>query len=525
MNKSIISVAQESKSWPFEEARKILKRLEKSGSNSAVFETGYGASGLPHIGTFGEVARTSMVRHALKVLDKSIETKLICFSDDMDALRKVPDNIPNSEILSENLEKPLSDIPDPYNKFSSFADHNNNLLKEFLDQFGFEYEFASATDYYKNGNFDETLSKILENYEAIINIILPTIGEERKKTYSPFLPICPETGQVLLAKVLDYNTKEKSILYEHPNTQEEKETSILGGKCKLQWKADWAMRWVALDVDYEMAGKDLIESVTLSGKICKAIGGFAPVGFNYELFFDEKGEKISKSKGNGISIDDWLKFASKESLILYMYQNPRRAKKLTFDVIPKAVDEYQSFSEKYPNQEVKDQLSNPVFHIHDGNPIIIESPVTFSLILNLVSASQASSKEVIWGFIKGYFDDISEEASQYIDQLVVFALEYYKDFVLPTKKYRKPEKQEIEYLETLKENLLEMENETDPEKIQTIIYDIGMNSHFESLKDWFSALYEILLGQTQGPRLGSFIILYGVKEVIDLIDKAIEGKL
>ena len=285
------------------------------------------------------------------------------------------------------------------------------------------------------------------------------------------------------------------------------------------------MRWVALDVDYEMAGKDLIESVTLSGKICKAIGGFAPVGFNYELFFDEKGEKISKSKGNGISIDDWLKFASKESLILYMYQNPRRAKKLTFDVIPKAVDEYQSFSEKYPNQEVKDQLSNPVFHIHDGNPIIIESPVTFSLILNLVSASQASSKEVIWGFIKGYFDDISEEASQYIDQLVVFALEYYKDFVLPTKKYRKPEKQEIEYLKTLKENLLEMENETDPEKIQTIIYDIGMNSHFDSLKDWFSALYEILLGQTQGPRLGSFIILYGVKEVIDLIDKAIEGKL
>ena len=525
MNQSLISVAKESKSWPFEEARKVLKRLDKSGSNVAIFQTGYGASGLPHIGTFGEVARTSMVRHALRVLDESVNSNLICFSDDMDALRKVPDNIPNASVLSENLEKPLSSIPDPYEKFTSFAEHNNNLLQEFLNGFGFEYEFASASEYYKSGKFDETLSKVLENYDEILKIILPTLGEERQKTYSPFLPICPNTGQVLMAKVLDRNLKSNTILYEDPKTEKEIEMSIFGGSCKLQWKADWAMRWIALNVDYEMAGKDLIESVNLSGKICKALGGFAPVGFNYELFFDEKGEKISKSKGNGISIEEWLKFASQESLLLYMYQNPRKAKRLTFDVIPKAVDGYQSFSEKFSSQELKDKVNNPVFHIHYGNPKIIESPVTFSLILNLVSASQADSKEVIWGFLQEYFDDISENSKEYIDQLVTFALEFYKNFVLPTKKYRKPDSSEVKHLEILKERLSLMYEEKDPENIQTIIYDIGKESEYASLKDWFSALYEILLGQAQGPRLGSFIILYGVEETVKLIDKAIKGEL
>jgi len=525
MNQSLISVAKESKSWPFEEAKKVLKRLEKSGSNKAVFETGYGASGLPHIGTFGEVARTSMVRHALKVLDESIHSDLICFSDDMDALRKVPNNIPNPNILEENLEKPLSSIPDPYDKFSSYAEYNNNLLKEFLNRYGFEYKFASASEYYKSGKFDKTLRKVLENYDEILQIILPTIGKERQKTYSPFLPICPETGEVLMASVIDRDIKSNTIVYKNPHSNKEEEISILGGKCKLQWKADWAMRWVALSVDYEMAGKDLIESVSLSGKICKAIGGFAPVGFNYELFFDEKGEKISKSKGNGISIEDWLKFASKESLLLYMYQNPRKAKRLTFDVIPKAVDEYQSFSEKFPSQELKEKINNPVFHINEGDPKIIESPVTFSLILNLVSASQSDSREVIWGFLKEYFDDISNESREYIDELVGFALEFYKIFVLPTKKYKKPNSSEINYLAILKDKLSSMKDEKDPEKIQTVIYEIGKESEYDSLKEWFSVLYEILLGQTQGPRLGSFIILYGVTETIDLIDKAIKGEL
>ena len=328
-----------------------------------------------------------------------------------------------------------------------------------------------------------------------------------------------------MASVIDRDIKSNTIVYKNPYSNKEEEISILGGKCKLQWKADWAMRWVALSVDYEMAGKDLIESVSLSGKICKAIGGFAPVGFNYELFFDEKGEKISKSKGNGISIEDWLKFASKESLLLYMYQNPRKAKRLTFDVIPKAVDEYQSFSEKFPSQELKEKINNPVFHINEGDPKIIESPVTFSLILNLVSASQSDSREVIWGFLKEYFDDISNESREYIDELVGFALEFYKIFVLPTKKYKKPNSSEINYLAILKDKLSSMKDEKDPEKIQTVIYEIGKESEYDSLKEWFSVLYEILLGQTQGPRLGSFIILYGVTETIDLIDKAIKGEL
>ena len=512
--------------WPFVEAKKLLRERKKNIENKGkiILQTGYGPSGLPHIGTFGEVARTSMIVNALNHLS-DLPKEIITFSDDMDGLRKVPENIPNPEKLEENLHKPLTQVPDPFGKFNSFGEHNNEMLKNFLDKFKFEYSFKSSTVLYKSGFFNDTLNLILENYEGIMNIIIPTLGKERQKTYSPFLPICPETGEVLMASVIDRDIKSNTIVYKNPHSNKEEEISILGGKCKLQWKADWAMRWVALSVDYEMAGKDLIESVSLSGKICKAIGGFAPVGFNYELFFDEKGEKISKSKGNGISIEDWLKFASKESLLLYMYQNPRKAKRLTFDVIPKAVDEYQSFSEKFPSQELKEKINNPVFHINEGDPKIIESPVTFSLILNLVSASQSDSREVIWGFLKEYFDDISNESREYIDGLVGFALEFYKIFVLPTKKYKKPNSSEINYLTILKDKLSLMKDEKDPEKIQTVIYEIGKESEYDSLKEWFSVLYEILLGQTQGPRLGSFIILYGVTETIDLIDKAIKGEL
>ena len=525
MDQSLIATALESKAWPFQEAKKIINRLKRFPSTDVILETGYGASGLPHVGTFGEVARTSMVQFALRVLEPDIESSLLCFSDDMDGLRKVPKNFPNRKVLEDNLEKPLSSIPDPFGEFASFADYNNNCLKEFLDRFGFDYHFISSTDYYKSGKFDKTLIKVLENYENILDIVLPTIGDERKKTYSPFLPICPETGKVLMAKVINLDKKNHSIIYIEPNTKQEIETSILGGNCKLQWKADWAMRWVALEVDYEMAGKDLIESVNLSGRICKAIGGTPPEGFNYELFFDEKGEKISKSKGNGITIDEWLKYASTESLSLYMYQNPRRAKKLTFDVIPKAVDEYHNFLTKFPSQETKDQLNNPVFYIHKGDSHFKQVPVSFSNLLNLVNASQADSKEVIWGFIREYYDDIPDESEASIDNLVSYSLAYYKDFILPTKKYRKPEDREIEYLIILKNNLKDVLDEKDSETIQSFVYQIGKETHFESLKDWFQSLYEILLGQSHGPRLGSFITLYGIEKTINLIDRAINGDL
>ena len=524
MNKSLIADATESKSWPFEEARKIIKRLEKN-KKDIVFETGYGPSGLPHIGTFGEVARTSMVRFALKTLDSSIESKIICFSDDMDGLRKVPDNIPNQKVLEDNLEKPLSTIPDPYGKYKSYAEHNNSLLKDFLNQFGFEYEFMSATEQYLSGNFDNTLIDIMQNYDAISNTILPTLGEARRETYSPFLPICEETGKVLMAKVLEIDKEKNTILYQNDRTNKEVETSVLKGKCKLQWKVDWAMRWVSLGVDYEMAGKDLIESVNLSSKICRVLGKVPPEGFNYELFLDQNGEKISKSKGNGITINEWLKYANPESLSLYMYQKPRRAKKLSFDVIPKAVDEYQTFLEKYSSQTVPEQLNNPVFHIHNGQPNSFKVPVSFALILNLVNASQADNKDVLWGFIKGYMGDISEDAEVYINQLLGYALSYFNDFVLPKKSYREASEKEIGYLEELVSRFSKLDKNSEAETIQTIVYDIGKEAEYENLRDWFMALYQILLGQEQGPRFGSFVALYGIDKTCELINRAIKKEL
>lgn len=524
MNKSLIADATESKSWPFEEARKIIKRLEKN-KKDIVFETGYGPSGLPHIGTFGEVARTSMVRFALKTLDSSIESKIICFSDDMDGLRKVPDNIPNQKVLEDNLEKPLSTIPDPYGKYKSYAEHNNSLLKDFLNQFGFEYEFMSATEQYLSGNFDNTLIDIMQNYDAISNTILPTLGQARRETYSPFLPICEETGRVLMAKVLEIDKEKNTILYQNDRTNKEVETSVLKGKCKLQWKVDWAMRWVSLGVDYEMAGKDLIESVNLSSKICRVLGKVPPEGFNYELFLDQNGEKISKSKGNGITINEWLKYANPESLSLYMYQKPRRAKKLSFDVIPKAVDEYQTFLEKYSSQTVPEQLNNPVFHIHNGQPNSFKVPVSFALILNLVNASQADNKDVLWGFIKGYMGDISEDAEVYINQLLGYALSYFNDFVLPKKSYREASEKEIGYLEELVSRFSKLDKNSEAETIQTIVYDIGKEAEYENLRDWFMALYQILLGQEQGPRFGSFVALYGIDKTCELINRAIKKEL
>ena len=524
MNKSLIADATESKSWPFEEARKIIKRLEKN-KKDIVFETGYGPSGLPHIGTFGEVARTSMVRFALKTLDSSIESKIICFSDDMDGLRKVPDNIPNQKVLEDNLEKPLSTIPDPYGKYKSYAEHNNSLLKDFLNQFGFEYEFMSATEQYLSGNFDNTLKDIMQNYDAISNTILPTLGQARRETYSPFLPICEETGRVLMAKVLEVDKEKNTILYQNDRTNNEVETSVLKGKCKLQWKVDWAMRWVSLGVDYEMAGKDLIESVNLSSKICRVLGRVPPEGFNYELFLDQNGEKISKSKGNGITINEWLKYANPESLSLYMYQKPRRAKKLSFDVIPKAVDEYQTFLEKYSSQTVPEQLNNPVFHIHNGQPNSFKVPVSFALILNLVNASQADNKDVLWGFIKGYIGDISEDAEVYINQLLGYALSYFNDFVLPKKSYREASEKEIGYLKELVSRFSKLDKNSEAETIQTIVYDIGKEAEYENLRDWFMALYQILLGQEQGPRFGSFVALYGIDKTCELINRAIKKEL
>ena len=529
---ALFAATSETKAWPFEEARRLLQRLERlpdGKDKTVIFETGYGPSGLPHIGTFGEVARTSMVRHAFEVLTEGKrKTRLICFSDDMDGLRKVPTNVPNQEMLAAHLNKPLSAVPDPFsNEYPSFAAHNNARLRKFLDTFGFEYEFFSATECYKSGQMDATLLKMLAAYDKVMDIILPTLGPDRQATYSPFLPVCPRTGQVLQVPMVARNAAKGTITYVDPETSELVETPVTGGHVKCQWKADWAMRWTALGVDYEMAGKDLIDSVTLSSKICRALGATPPEGFNYELFLDDKGQKISKSKGNGLTIEDWLKYASPESLSLYMFQKPKTAKRLHFDVIPRAVDEYLQFVSAYQSQDAKGKLDNPVWHVHSGAPPPGDLPITFALLLNLVSASNAHEKSVLWGFIRRIAPDATPAKLPLLDQLAGYAVAYYDDFVKPDKKFRMPVPEERAALAALDKALADIDPSASAEELQTAVFEAGKSNGYakENLRSWFQAIYEVLLGSSQGPRFGSFIALYGIAETRALIAKGLSGAL
>ena len=503
--------------WPFVEAKKLLRErksfIEKKGK--ITLQTGYGPSGLPHIGTFGEVARTSMMVNALKQLSE-YPTEIITFSDDMDGLRKVPDNVPNQKLLNDNLHKPLTQVPDPFEMFASFGEHNNEMLKKFLNNFNFNYNFQSSTALYKSGYFNPTLKIILENYEGIMNIIIPTLGKERQQTYSPFLPICPETGHVLEIPVIEIDKEKSKIIFD--NKGNKLEASILDGNCKLQWKVDWAMRWYALDVDFEMYGKDLIESAILSTKIINLIGKKNPSGFAYELFLDEKGEKISKSKGNGITIDQWLKYASPESLSLYMYQNPKRAKKLYKEIVPKAVDDYLDCIEKSKKQNELQLLMNPVWHVHDGNIPNEDMIMTFSMLLNLVETSNADSKELLWKFVKKYKSDISEENFSIFDGLIGYAIKYFNDVIKAQKKYKKPNDNEKLALQALVKTLEKCTDEMSPEDIQTLIYSTGKeNGYAENLRDWFKLIYEVVFGDENGPRMGFFISFFGVNETKELL--------
>ena len=503
--------------WPFVEAKKMLKErksiIEKKGK--ITLQTGYGPSGLPHIGTFGEVARTSMLVNALKHLT-DFPTEIITFSDDLDGLRKVPDNVPNKEILEKNLHKSLTQVPDPFKKYSSFGEHNNEKLKNFLDSFNFKYDFKSSTKLYKSGFFNPTLQIILENYDGIMDIILPTLGKERQKTYSPFLPICPDTHRVLEIPVKEINKGKSEIVFD--NNGKNLQSSILDGHCKLQWKVDWAMRWYALDVDFEMYGKDLIESAILSTKIIKLIGKKNPSGFAYELFLDEKGEKISKSKGNGITIEQWLDYASPESLSLYMYQNPKRAKKLYSEIVPKAVDEYLEFVEKAKTQTELQLLMNPVWHVHNGSVPEEKMIMSFSMLLNLVETSNADNKKLLWKFVKKYKENISEKEHPIFDDLAEYAIKYFNDVIKIKKKYKTPDQKEKKALEALIKTLNECNDKMSPEDIQTLIYSTGKdNGYTENLRDWFRLIYEVVFGDENGPRMGFFISFFGVKETKDLI--------
>ena len=510
-------ILDKTSAWPFVEAKKMLRErksfIEKK--NKISLQTGYGPSGLPHIGTFAEVARTSMVVNAIKQIT-DIPTEIITFSDDMDGLRKVPENVPQRELLEKNLHRPLTQVPDPFEKFNSFGEHNNEMLKSFLDNFGFSYKFKSSSALYKSGFFNESLQKILENYDGIMNIIMPTLGKERQKTYSPFLPICPETGHVLEIPVKQIDRKNLKIVFD--NRGKKLETSILNGNCKLQWKVDWAMRWYALDIDFEMYGKDLIESAILSSKIIKLIGKSNPSGFAYELFLDEKGEKISKSKGNGITIDQWLEYASPESLSLYMYQNPKRAKKLYREIVPKAVDEYLDFIEKANSQNELQLLMNPVWHVHNSKVPKEKMIMSFSMLLNLVETSNANTKELLWKFVKKYKKDILEKEHPIFDNLVNYAIKYFNDVIKLKKKYKVPNEKEKLALNALVKVLGECDDKMSPEEIQTKIYSSGKeNGYSENLREWFKLIYEVVFGVENGPRMGFFISFFGVNETKDLI--------
>ena len=510
--------------WPFEEARKVLARLERFAAagkpkDRVLFETGYGPSGLPHIGTFGEVARTTWVRRAFQQMSDA-KTRLIAFSDDMDGLRKVPGNVPNQEMLAANLGKPLTSVPDPFGTHESYGAHNNARLRAFLDRFGFEYEFLSSTECYKSGRFDSALLTILTNYEKVRDIVLPTLGAERRATYSPFLPLSPRTGQVLQVPILEWHPQRGTVVYEEDGKRAE--VPVTGGHCKLQWKADWAMRWLALGVDYEMSGKDLISSVELSSKIVRALGGLPPDGFNYELFLDQNGERISKSKGNGLSIEEWLTYGPEESIALFMFQKPRVAKRLYFDVIPKAVDDYVEFLRKYHAETNEaEKLENPVWHIHNGRPPAEDYPVSFALLLTLVSASSAHDRELLWGFIRNYAPGANPKDNPGLDRLVGYAIRYYDDFVKPAKKYRPPSDKERAALEELAQVLDGFGEERDAEKVQFEVYEVGKRHQFAPLRDWFKALYEVLFGQSQGPRFGSFAVLFGCAATATMIRTAL----
>lgn len=520
-------IAMTSQAWPFQEARalfneKLHGKVPEKGY--VLFETGYGPSGLPHIGTFGEVARTTMVMNAFKTLYPDIPVKLFCVSDDMDGLRKVPDNIPNKELVGQHLGKPLTKIPDPFGCHDSFGHHNNSCLRAFLDKFGFEYEFKSATELYTTGAYDAALLKVLENHEKILDIMLPTLGEERRATYSPFLPISPKTGNVLQVAMTKLDKENGTVSFVDEDGTETT-VPVTGGHVKLQWKADWAMRWYALGVDYEMSGKDLTDSVKLSGKICRVLGGNPPQNLTYELFLDEKGEKISKSKGNGLSMEEWLKYAPAESLSLFMFQKPKTAKRLYFDVIPRATDEYLNFLSAYARQSGVDTFNNPVWHIHSGKPPKAETGLSFGILLNLVSVAHTEEPSALWKYISSYAPEATQETCPYLAKLVPFAIAYYNDFVKPTQKYRAPIGAEIDALKDLKAALEGFDKSATAEDIQTQVYEIGKKYFAEDLKGWFKVMYETMLGQSTGPRMGSFIALYGINESKDLIDAALQGKL
>lgn len=529
------------KAWPFQEAQKLVEKInreEAAGNRKhdyVLFETGYGPSGLPHIGTFAEVARTTWVRHAFEELSDR-PTRLFAFSDDMDGLRSVPDNIPNKKMLQGHLGKPLCEIPDPFEEEESFSGYMNAKLRSFLDQFGFDYEFKSSKDQYRGGVFNDGLVQILENYEGVRDIILPTLGQKKgdgadRSNWSPFMPVCTNCGKVYTTSVAEVHPADGEITFRCDQPFRDKNGNeiescghseripVTDGRVKVGWKVDWALRWYVFGVDYEMYGKDLIESAELSSKLVRLIGGEPPAGFFYEMFLDENGQKISKSKGNGLEIEEWLEYGPIESLSWFILQNPTKARKLHFDVIPRSVDDYLDDRAKLGNSEGDELYENSAWFIHhdqlvEGNTVDYEAGVSYSMLLNLVSVLNTDDKEIVWNYVRRYEPD-ADKNPEIMDDMIDRALAYYREFVAPTKVYELPSDEMMPAVNALMEFLEGYEGD-DAEEIQSATYSAGKDSGVK-LGKWFATMYKLLLGQDRGPRLGTFIKLYGVDETLELL--------
>ena len=525
-------IATEAKSWPFEQARALLraliaKRLHADvkvahehlragriaevvallGTAPVVFETGYGPSGPPHIGTFAEVVRTSWVRRAFEELT-GMSTLLVAFSDDYDGFRRVPDGMPDS--MNEHLGYALTTVPDPFGEHQSFGDRNNALLRGFLDRFHFtDIDFVSSTESYQSGVFDETLLKVWDNYQAIMDVMIPTLGAERAATYSPFMPL-DALGRVLQVPVR-LGQERGTIVYESPTGTVL--SRVTGGEAKLQWKIDWAMRWAALGIDYEMHGKDLIESQQISSKVCRILGVEPPLTYFYELFLDAEGQKISKSKGNGLSMEDFLSYTIPPALEHFMFGSPRSASRLHHGVIGRSTDDYLKALKAYPALGDRQRLDSPVWHIHRGNPPIHETDISYGLLINLATVTAAPSGDVLTRHMGG-LDDLSESDSVLVQSMIDGAVAYVGDHV--ERSVRSPTPMEETALSDLATRLEAMED-VSAEDYQTVVYQVGKDHGFDPLRSWFQCLYEVLLGSSDGPRFGNFIAAYGRRETIDLI--------
>ena len=517
--------------WPYEEARKLVDRAQGyQPGRPVIFESGFGPSGLPHLGTMCEVLRPAYVRRALENVGDGRPARLIVFIDDIDGLRKVPESVPHRDEWKRYLGQPVARIPDPFGCCKSFADHMIDLLSKFLAPVEVDLELARASEMYASGRFDDALKLMLDKREDIIRVITPTLREENRAGWSPFMPICPACGQVNSTRVVAYHPDRAAVEFSCERDfggahgcGHRAEQSVLGGNAKVGWKVDWALRWYVLKVDYELYGKDLIDSARLSGQILRLLGGKPPIGFPFEMFLDEEGHKISKSVGRGVTVDDWQRYAPIEVLKYFLLLSPRRARKLFIETIPQYVDEYLDALREYARADNVEARRNMAleFVLQSRSSRRFDSSLTYSMTMNLVAALGSSDRDLIWKYLTRYDPAIAGDAETEAlgRTLMDCALNYYADFIEPTKKRYAPNNSEREQLKKLIE-FLEANPDAPGDEIEKKIYDLG-REYYPKPGNIFPLLYRVLLGQDRGPRLGAFIRLATPARVVELLNASL----